>query len=175
MRSEGNRGSQGPPLGLPAAKLRQGRWNRSLRKQTSNGEATDPQGKPGQARRNPERAKLRRSSLGVSFVGVVPVPGSAYTRRHLVASSAAWGPCPTAAVLIPELTSQALPANRRRSALLRSVGPLPHGGRAYTRPPCSFPATSCRLLRSVGPLPLGGRVYSRAAVFISGDVLSPPP
>ena len=108
------------------------------------------------------------------MLGPLPQRGRVYSRRRLVASSSCWGPCPSEAVFIPGDVSS----------------PPPHAGAPAPARPCLFPATSRRLLLMLGPLPQRGRVYSRRrlvassscwgpcpseAVFIPGDVSSPPP
>ena len=111
---------------------------------------------------------IRRWSALLLMQGPLPHGGGVCTRRHLVASSAAWGPCPTAAVfmpgdvLIPGPTSQGSPGTRRWSALLLMQGPLPYGGGVCTRR--HLVASSA----AWGPCPT-------AAVFMPGDVLIPGP
>ena len=111
---------------------------------------------------------IRRWSALLLMQGPLPHGGGVCTRRHLVASSAAWGPCPTAAVFVPGDISS----------------PPPQRGAPAPRRPCLCPATCLyrgRLLR----VRLGsdaGRLSSScrgpcptAAVFVPGDISSPPP
>ena len=72
----------------------------------------------------------------------LPHRGPCGARRHLVASSRSWGPCPTAGRALP-----GGPLNRGPC----SWGPCPTAGRAV-----SCPATSRRFLPQLGPLPHRG-------------------
>ena len=85
-------------------------------------------------------------------------------------SSATWGPNPTAAVPLPGPTSAAQPPNRRRSALLRNVGPQPHGGRASPR--ADFGGTAAEQT-PVGPPPQRGAPTPRRPCLSPGRLPGP--